>query len=335
MRGLGHERFRYTKGLHGLGDGLYAWLAPDGSWGWSNAGLVVDGEASLLVDTLFDLPLTREMLAAMRDAEPRAAAQGRRARQHPRQRRPLLRQRAGPGRGDRGVAGERRGDGRDAAGSAGRAGEGVPAARTPPSLASCRTPSGRSSSRASGWCRRREPSSGRLELEVGAKRVELLEVGPAHTKGDVLVHVPADRTIFSGDILFVEGTPIVWAGPVSSWQSRPATASSRSIAALIVPGHGPITDRRGVLAVKAYLEFVAREARLRFDAGLDAWSAARDIELGDFAELERRRAPRGQRRRRSTASSVRRPRRASSTSSAAWPSSAPRGVTKVPGQTPS
>ena len=74
MQRLGHERFRYEKGLHALGDGLYAWLAPDGSWGWSNAGLVVDGEASLLVDTLFDLPLTREMLAAMRSAEPRAAA---------------------------------------------------------------------------------------------------------------------------------------------------------------------------------------------------------------------------------------------------------------------
>ena len=35
-------------------------------------GLVVDGDQSLLVDTLFDLPLTREMLAAMRDAAPAA-----------------------------------------------------------------------------------------------------------------------------------------------------------------------------------------------------------------------------------------------------------------------
>ena len=71
---LGLERFPYRKGLQDLGHGAYAWLAPDGSWGWSNAGLVVDGEASLLVDTLFDLALTREMLDAMRAAEPRAAA---------------------------------------------------------------------------------------------------------------------------------------------------------------------------------------------------------------------------------------------------------------------
>ena len=67
-------RWTYEKGLQDLGNGAYAWLAPDGSWGWSNAGLIVDGEKSLLVDTLFDLRLTREMLDAMRDAEPRATS---------------------------------------------------------------------------------------------------------------------------------------------------------------------------------------------------------------------------------------------------------------------
>lgn len=55
----------YTKGLHELGDGLYAYLQPDGGWGWSNAGLVTAGGTSLLIDTLYDLRLTREMLEAM------------------------------------------------------------------------------------------------------------------------------------------------------------------------------------------------------------------------------------------------------------------------------
>lgn len=62
----------YDKGLHELGDACYAYLQPDGGWGWSNAGLVVGAGASLLVDTLFDLKLTREMLDAM--AAPTAAA---------------------------------------------------------------------------------------------------------------------------------------------------------------------------------------------------------------------------------------------------------------------
>src|SRR5438067_3843640 len=43
----------YERGLHELGDGLYAYLQPDGGWGWSNAGLITAEGTSLLVDTLF------------------------------------------------------------------------------------------------------------------------------------------------------------------------------------------------------------------------------------------------------------------------------------------
>ncbi len=46
----------YEVGLQEIGDGLYAYLQPDR--GWSNAGLVSNGERSLLIDTLFDLELT-------------------------------------------------------------------------------------------------------------------------------------------------------------------------------------------------------------------------------------------------------------------------------------
>ena len=60
--------WNYKKGLHETGKGIYSYLQPDGSWGWSNSGLVVDGGSSLLVDTLFDASLTREMLKVMADA---------------------------------------------------------------------------------------------------------------------------------------------------------------------------------------------------------------------------------------------------------------------------
>src|ERR1700729_2122388 len=56
----------YSRGLHDLGDGCHAWLQPDGGWGWSNSGLVTGGGASLLVDTLFDLVTTRQMLDGIR-----------------------------------------------------------------------------------------------------------------------------------------------------------------------------------------------------------------------------------------------------------------------------
>ena len=53
----------------------------------------------------------------------------------------------------------------------------------------------------------------RLTRNVGTKIVELIEVGPAHTGGDTLAFVPADKTIFTGDILFIHGHPISAADP--------------------------------------------------------------------------------------------------------------------------
>jgi len=124
--------------------------------------------------------------------------------------------------------------------------------------------------------------TGRMDLKVGDKAVELHEVGPAHTGGDVIVHVPGDRTVFTGDILFIDGTPLMWAGPVSNWIS----ACEKIIAMdadVIVPGHGPITDKKGVQRVADYLAYIDVEARKRYEAGLSVRDAALDIALGDYA----------------------------------------------------
>jgi glyoxylase-like metal-dependent hydrolase (beta-lactamase superfamily II) len=127
-----------------------------------------------------------------------------------------------------------------------------------------------------------ETFSDELRLRVGAKEVVLFEVGPAHTKGDVLVHVPADDVVFTGDILFIEGTPIMWQGPVSNWIAA-CERIAKLDASVVVPGHGPITDAKGALAVRDYLVYVRDEARRRFDAGLSPSDAARDIALGDYS----------------------------------------------------
>ena len=58
---------RFEGGLTEVGPGVHAWLQPNGLLGESNAALVVGDGGSLLVDTLWDPPLTRRMLAAMRE----------------------------------------------------------------------------------------------------------------------------------------------------------------------------------------------------------------------------------------------------------------------------
>ncbi len=117
---------------------------------------------------------------------------------------------------------------------------------------------------------------GRLELDVGGRTVELIEVGPAHTAGDTIAVVPDAGVIYTGDILFIDGTPIVWAGPLSNWVAACDLMLGMD-ADTIVPGHGPVTDKSGVTEVRDYLTFVDGEASARHAAGMDAFDAAREI----------------------------------------------------------
>jgi len=273
--------WRFTKGLHDLGRGCFAWLQPDGGWGWSNAGLVADAGESLLVDTLFDLRLTAEMLAAMRASVPAAARIGTLVNTH--------------ANGDH-CYGNQLVDGARIVASRASAAE---MDELPPEAmvrvlenAAALGPGGEYLAKVFApfefrGIRHTPPTEvfdGELRLRVGAKEVVLIEVGPAHTRGDILVWLPQERVVYTGDILFIGGTPIVWAGPVANW-----IAACERIAELgaevVVPGHGPLSDAKGALAVRDYLVHVRDRARECFDAGLSAADAARELPLAHFAGL--------------------------------------------------
>jgi glyoxylase-like metal-dependent hydrolase (beta-lactamase superfamily II) len=271
----------YTKGLHELGDGLHAYLQPNGGWGWSNAGLITSpAGGSLLVDTLFDLKLTGEMLESMRaltDAHPIEAAMNTHA------------------NGDHCFGNQLLPAGMTIYGTSTAVEE---MAAAPPELVSFLFKGdhgdpvfarfAREKFGPFDWegCELRLPDStfdGRLSLSVGERAVEFIEVGPAHTGSDSIVHVPDAGVVFTGDLLFIGGTPIVWHGTFRNWLDACETILGLG-ARVLVPGHGPVTDDEGVRGVMRYLEYVLAEARTRFDAGMDAEAAADDIPLGEFSD---------------------------------------------------
>jgi len=266
----------YTKGLQQVADGIHAYLQPDGGWGWSNAGLVLGDDRSLLVDTLFDLALTREMLDSMSgltDTRPIETLVNTHA------------------NGDH-CFGNQLVEGAEVIASEASNAE---MADLPPALLAALmnadfgelTNSYLAEAFGPFDFNNIDPPSatrtfnGSLSVSVDGRQVDLIEVGPAHTAGDILIHVPDADTVFTGDILFIGGTPIVWQGPVSNW----IAACERIIelgCSTIVPGHGPLTDRSGVQAVADYLNHIYTEASVRHEAGMGAEQAAQDIKLGSF-----------------------------------------------------
>jgi glyoxylase-like metal-dependent hydrolase (beta-lactamase superfamily II) len=282
----------YEKGLTEVADGVLAYLQPDGGWGWSNAGLVVGEGSSTLIDTLFDLKLTAEMLTEMSPLTrscPIAAVVNTHA------------------NGDHCF-----GNGLVAAPGVEIVASAAAAAEmeeiSPATLAALMTATKDQTGNLADFARHAfgpfdfegialtpptRTFSGRHRMTVGDRTVELIEVGPAHTTGDVIAWLADERVVFTGDILFVGGTPIMWAGPVDNW----IAACDRIIdlqPAAIVPGHGPLTDAEGVATVRGYLAYLAGETAARHQAGMTAPEAVRDLSreiantpYGDWPEGER------------------------------------------------
>jgi 2-keto-4-pentenoate hydratase/2-oxohepta-3-ene-1,7-dioic acid hydratase in catechol pathway/glyoxylase-like metal-dependent hydrolase (beta-lactamase superfamily II) len=272
-------RVPYTRGLHEVADRVWAWTLPDGGYGWSNAGLVAGDGASLLVDTLFDLALTREMLTAMTPITDRA---------------PITDALITHSNGDH-THGNQLLDGSvriiAAEGTAAEIAHGM----APEMLAMAQTANlGPVATR---YARDRfghfdfsgiklrnadQTFSHDLTIEVGGSEVTMLNLGPAHTAADSVVHVPDAGVLFGGDLLFIGCTPIVWAGPIANWVAA-CDAMIALDAPIVVPGHGPITDPDGIRAVRGYLAHVAEQTEAAYRKGLSWAEAADTIDLGEYA----------------------------------------------------
>jgi glyoxylase-like metal-dependent hydrolase (beta-lactamase superfamily II) len=276
-------KWQYTKGLHDIGYNCFAYLQPDGSWGWSNAGLVVDGDQTLLVDTLFDLPLTAEMLKSMSDAVPAA-----------RNIRKLVNTHAN---GDHTFGNQLVKDAEIIAcrECAEEYGEWSPShfqqfAANWKNLGDGGEFFHEVMGKVFDWNGLVDTPPNTLfdnamELSVGNKRLKLTHLGTAHTRGDILVHIPADRILYTGDLLFVGGHPVLWEGPIGNWIKVCDYILGLDVD-VIVPGHGPISEKPAVRELKAYFEYIAGEARKHYDNGVPAEEAARKISLDRFAWLD-------------------------------------------------
>jgi cyclase len=123
----------------------------------------------------------------------------------------------------------------------------------------------------------------RYELDLDGTEAHLIYVGPCHQVGDTIVHVPKERVVFAGDVLFRQCTPMGWTGSYEKWfhcidllvQLDPE---------VIVPGHGPLCGIEGATEMKAYLQCVRDESKRFFDAGITSLDAAKRIEFGPYSE---------------------------------------------------
>ena len=121
----------------------------------------------------------------------------------------------------------------------------------------------------------------KMTLFRGSREIRILHLGRAHTGGDVVVYLPAEKILFTGD-LFYDGPPYLG----DSFPEEFVAALERLKAIefeTIVPGHGPLVrDPRKIGVRQDYIRRYRSEVSALRKQGLSAEEAAARLSFAGF-----------------------------------------------------
>ncbi|HTI23624.1 MAG TPA: MBL fold metallo-hydrolase [Kutzneria sp.] len=225
--------------VHSLGSATHAYEQPTGGWFLNNAGWVTGSESTLVVDTLATEARTAALLAAVRAESGHDGAQLMAAITH--------------WHGDHAHGANQI---HDAGGTTVTTGHSAAMIAAGPHLFE-------QVFAFDGWGDVTPPKidfvvSEKTTYDLGGVTVDLLPVPwVAHTEGDLVVHVPSDGVLFTGDLVFVGVVPLVMAGTAAGWIQALdwlPTLEHRHL----VPGHGPMqgADSTAIADLREYLSWL-------------------------------------------------------------------------------
>ncbi|HWE90502.1 MAG TPA: MBL fold metallo-hydrolase [Pseudonocardiaceae bacterium] len=204
-----------------LGSGIAAYSQLPGDWFLNNAGWCVGPNATLLIDTCATEARTRRLLTALGDAD-------------------------SSGRPPTVALTHAHGDHANGAGLVARAGGTVLATSRAAAVITAGPHTYPEVFAYDGWGDITPPLDIRIvdnpiDLDLGGGRsARIIPVpGRAHTDGDLVVWLPHDSVLFTGDLLFAGVTPLAVHGSIAGWLAALGWLATFE-AAHIVPGHGPV-----------------------------------------------------------------------------------------------
>jgi cyclase len=251
-----------------VGDGVHAWVQPDGTWWVNNTGVVVGPDELLVVDTCATAERTGRFLEAVERLSPLPVTRAVNTHQH----------------GDHTygnsllprtttlIGHELMRDGL----AADPVIDGCPPFWEP-------VPDW-------GEVERRLPDvtiADSAVVHLGSRAVGIHHPGrPAHTAGDLAVTVPDAGVLFAGDLVFAGLTPLVFMGSVAGALEALDWLEAFG-AEVVVPGHGPVLRGQQIASVldahRRYYAFVLQLADDGLRRGVSPLDAARGGDLGEFA----------------------------------------------------
>jgi glyoxylase-like metal-dependent hydrolase (beta-lactamase superfamily II) len=127
----------------------------------------------------------------------------------------------------------------------------------------------------------------RYDASRGGKTIEVLDLGPAHSPGDISVWLPEQSIVIAGDIAFHERMPPIFGEvPTRDWLETWETAFEPLGATYVIPGHGHPTNMAQVRRyTHDYLAWLRARIREHIDEGGDL-AGAYYVDQSPFERLD-------------------------------------------------
>ena len=119
-----------------------------------------------------------------------------------------------------------------------------------------------------------DPAKLPMNMDLGGLTA-VIESYPGHSGTDMVVRVPDQNVVYTGDLLFSGWYPVCFdeKATVSGWRETLKKFAALDKDTVFVPGHGQICGQEGIVAIREVFDDIAGQAEKMYKAGVPAQEA--------------------------------------------------------------
>lgn len=119
-----------------------------------------------------------------------------------------------------------------------------------------------------------DPAKLPISIDLGGL-TSVLESYPGHSGTDIIVRVPEQNVVYTGDLLFSGLYPVCFdeKATISGWRETLKKFAALDKDTLFVPGHGQICGQEGIASIREVFDDIAGQAEKMYKAGVPAEEA--------------------------------------------------------------
>lgn len=115
-----------------------------------------------------------------------------------------------------------------------------------------------------------------MSLYFGGRQVDLVYLGRAHTSGDIFIHLPEEKLLFTGDVAQDGGVPFMLDGYAKDWVETDSRLAELPVERFMA-GHGPIGEQSAILEARDFIHTMVGGVEQGIADGQDEATVAKGV----------------------------------------------------------